>query len=151
MCVHTCKQTHCSVVYLFVWLLGDEGEVESWQQHQSQRLHQCQLRRCKFHVRLVFFKIWTCYIWNVGVSYSITYLTRPSTVSQYILCQVPILPYAHIQVPYQDATHHYIVAQGPLEHTCADFWQMIWEKRIQIVVMLTNEWVWCTDDVIVIT
>jgi protein tyrosine phosphatase len=47
---------------------------------------------------------------------------------------------SYVDVPYQDTTHHYIVAQGPLEHTCADFWQMIWEKEIQVVVMLTNEW-----------
>jgi tyrosine-protein phosphatase non-receptor type 14/21 len=45
-----------------------------------------------------------------------------------------------VNVPYQDTTHHYIIAQGPLEHTCADFWQMVWEQRIQIIIMLTIEW-----------
>lgn len=69
-------------------------------------------------------------------------------IKYYVLFNVyiVIIPYLHtsilhVQVPYRDTTHHYIVAQGPLEHTCADFWQMVWEKRIQIIVMLTEEWV----------
>lgn len=35
--------------------------------------------------------------------------------------------------------HLYIVSQGPLAHTCADFWQMIWEQQTHIILMLTNE------------
>ena len=33
----------------------------------------------------------------------------------------------------------YIVSQGPMEHTCTDFWQMIWEQSVSIILMLTNE------------
>lgn len=32
----------------------------------------------------------------------------------------------------------YVVTQGPLAHTCADFWQMIWEQGSTIIVMLTR-------------
>jgi len=38
-----------------------------------------------------------------------------------------------------DVSHQYVVAQGPLEHTCTDFWQMVWEQKMQILLMLTNE------------
>lgn len=42
-----CKQIAC-VYMVCVWLLGDEGEAEPRQQHQSQRLHQRQLRWREF-------------------------------------------------------------------------------------------------------
>lgn len=35
--------------------------------------------------------------------------------------------------------YKYVVAQGPLEHTCADFWQMVWEQKIHFLIMVTNE------------
>ena len=43
------------------------------------------------------------------------------------------------QFTVSDSTNSYIVAQGPLEHTCTDFWQMIWEQNVRFVLMLTNE------------
>ena len=59
--------------------------------------------------------------------------------------------YSHIhthtpQFTVNKRPYNYVVAQGPLEHTCADFWQMIWEQKVHVVIMVTNEmvsgWAW---------
>eukprot|EP00754_Rhynchopus_humris_P008287 Rhum_TRINITY_DN13706_c1_g1::Rhum_TRINITY_DN13706_c1_g1_i1::g.63340::m.63340 len=36
-------------------------------------------------------------------------------------------------------SHNYICAQAPKENTIADFWQMIWENDVSLILMLTNE------------
>ncbi|KAI8916670.1 protein-tyrosine phosphatase-like protein [Powellomyces hirtus] len=36
-------------------------------------------------------------------------------------------------------TRPYVVSQGPMESICGDFWQMIWEQKTSLIVMLTNE------------
>uniref|UniRef100_A0A673JPB9 protein-tyrosine-phosphatase n=1 Tax=Sinocyclocheilus rhinocerous TaxID=307959 RepID=A0A673JPB9_9TELE len=42
---------------------------------------------------------------------------------------------------YGNASRQYIAAQGPLPSTVNDFWSMVWEKRSQAIVMVTN----CTE------
>ena len=44
---------------------------------------------------------------------------------------------ANCVMGYKDRKR-WLCAQGPLEHTVADFWRMIYEQGVSIVVMLTN-------------
>ena len=43
-----------------------------------------------------------------------------------------------MEIPSSGIVNRYIAAQGPLPHTTADFWQMIWEQQSTLVVMLTS-------------
>ena len=48
---------------------------------------------------------------------------------------------SHVNMEIQGAgvVNRYICCQGPLPHTSADFWQMIWEQQSSLVVMLTAQ------------
>ncbi|XP_004626926.1 tyrosine-protein phosphatase non-receptor type 14 [Octodon degus] len=46
---------------------------------------------------------------------------------------------SHIRVVVGGAEWHYIATQGPLPHTCHDFWQMVWEQGVNVIAMVTAE------------
>ncbi|ELK36982.1 Tyrosine-protein phosphatase non-receptor type 21 [Myotis davidii] len=46
---------------------------------------------------------------------------------------------SHIKVSVSGMEWDYIATQGPLQNTCQDFWQMVWEQGIAIIAMVTAE------------
>ncbi|KAF7252025.1 Tyrosine-protein phosphatase non-receptor type 21 [Varanus komodoensis] len=46
---------------------------------------------------------------------------------------------SHIKVCVGGMEWDYIATQGPLQNTCQDFWQMVWEQGIAIITMVTAE------------
>uniref|UniRef100_H3B2S0 Tyrosine-protein phosphatase non-receptor type 13 n=1 Tax=Latimeria chalumnae TaxID=7897 RepID=H3B2S0_LATCH len=44
-----------------------------------------------------------------------------------------------IKLPVGDEELVYIACQGPLPHTMADFWQMVWEQESHVIAMMTQE------------
>ncbi|KAJ6661276.1 hypothetical protein lerEdw1_015413 [Lerista edwardsae] len=46
---------------------------------------------------------------------------------------------SHIKVSVGGMEWDYIATQGPLQNTCQDFWQMVWEQGIAIITMVTAE------------
>lgn len=41
-------------------------------------------------------------------------------------------------VPGYNSPKEFIATQGPLAHTAAVFWQMVWEQNASVIVMVTN-------------
>lgn len=56
------------------------------------------------------------------------------------------VPGSHQSSNYINANHvdgykqknAYIATQGPLPNTCKDFWQMVWEQKVYVIVMTTR-------------
>ncbi|KAJ8402332.1 hypothetical protein AAFF_G00368210 [Aldrovandia affinis] len=44
-----------------------------------------------------------------------------------------------IKMPVKDEDFMYIACQGPLPTTLADFWQMVWEQKSNVIAMMTQE------------
>lgn len=43
-----------------------------------------------------------------------------------------------MEIPAANLVNKYIAAQGPLPHTCAQFWQVVWDQKLSLIVMLTT-------------
>ncbi|XP_025099092.1 receptor-type tyrosine-protein phosphatase H-like [Pomacea canaliculata] len=41
-------------------------------------------------------------------------------------------------IPGYHSRHEYIATQGPLQHTVDDFWRMVWEQGVPVIVMLSD-------------
>ncbi|KAI5138286.1 Tyrosine-Protein Phosphatase Non-Receptor Type 3 [Manis pentadactyla] len=46
--------------------------------------------------------------------------------------------YVNMEIPAANLVNKYIAAQGPLPHTCTQFWQVIWDQKLSLIVMLTT-------------
>ncbi|XP_078206335.1 tyrosine-protein phosphatase non-receptor type 3 isoform X6 [Callithrix jacchus] len=46
--------------------------------------------------------------------------------------------YVNMEIPAAKLVNRYIAAQGPLPHTCAQFWQVVWDQKLSLIVMLTT-------------
>jgi protein tyrosine phosphatase len=43
-----------------------------------------------------------------------------------------------MEMPAANLVNKYIATQGPLPNTCAQFWQVVWDQKLSLVVMLTT-------------
>ncbi|KAE8597572.1 hypothetical protein XENTR_v10016516 [Xenopus tropicalis] len=46
--------------------------------------------------------------------------------------------YVNMEIPSTNIVNKYVATQGPLPHTCEQFWQMVWEQKLSIIIMLTT-------------
>ncbi|XP_025966031.2 FERM and PDZ domain-containing protein 2 isoform X2 [Dromaius novaehollandiae] len=46
---------------------------------------------------------------------------------------------SYIRMKVGEEEHFYIITQGPLPSTIADFWQMVWENESDVIAMMTKE------------
>uniref|UniRef100_A0ACB8FU61 Uncharacterized protein n=1 Tax=Sphaerodactylus townsendi TaxID=933632 RepID=A0ACB8FU61_9SAUR len=46
--------------------------------------------------------------------------------------------YVNMEIPPAGLVNKYIATQGPLVHTCAHFWQAVWDHRLSLIIMLTT-------------
>uniref|UniRef100_A0A8B9NPJ6 Tyrosine-protein phosphatase domain-containing protein n=1 Tax=Accipiter nisus TaxID=211598 RepID=A0A8B9NPJ6_9AVES len=46
---------------------------------------------------------------------------------------------SYITMKVGEEEHFYIITQGPLPSTMADFWQMVWESESDLIAMMTKE------------
>jgi len=69
---------------------------------------------------------------------------KPPDFSRVPLSQIPGIEgsnyiNANFIMGYDNQPNVYISAQGPLESTTLDFWRMIWEHKLFVILMLTKE------------
>ena len=130
---------------------GQQSAAEPKQQPSQHRLHQCQLCQCKDSY---WQPLQLTFDWVLCVSTSlceqfvfVCACVRVPTVS-YVCLQCCVYAQSCVLFPQFTAgstSKQYIVSQGPLPHTSTDFWQMVWEHDVKVVVMVTNAVVSCTQ------
>lgn len=59
------------------------------------------------------------------------------TLASFRLIPIPVL---HALYPqgYDGQEKVYIATQGPMPNTVADFWEMVWQEEVCLIVMLTQ-------------
>lgn len=45
---------------------------------------------------------------------------------------------SHVVMHLGNTRQHYIASQGPLANTAPDFWQMVFEQSVNLIVMVTD-------------
>ncbi|XP_074844069.1 tyrosine-protein phosphatase non-receptor type 3 [Carettochelys insculpta] len=46
--------------------------------------------------------------------------------------------YVNMEIPSAGIVNRYIATQGPLPHTCTHFWQVVWDHKLSLIIMLTT-------------
>ncbi|XP_051660561.1 receptor-type tyrosine-protein phosphatase kappa-like [Manacus candei] len=99
------------------------GHLREYQQLSSTLLHPC----------------------NAGKEQCNQSKNRYKSIIPYDHCRVVLQPSGtgndYINASYVDSygsPHFFIAAQGPLAETVVDFWQMVWQEKTSVVVMLTG-------------
>ncbi|XP_006864747.1 PREDICTED: tyrosine-protein phosphatase non-receptor type 3 isoform X2 [Chrysochloris asiatica] len=46
--------------------------------------------------------------------------------------------YVNMEIPAANLMNKYIATQGPLPQTCAQFWQVVWDQKLSLIIMLTT-------------
>ncbi|KAM6281159.1 tyrosine-protein phosphatase non-receptor type 3 isoform 6-T7 [Porphyrio hochstetteri] len=46
--------------------------------------------------------------------------------------------YVNMEIPSVGIVNRYIATQGPLPHTCSHFWQVVWDHKLTLIIMLTT-------------
>ncbi|XP_014807951.1 PREDICTED: receptor-type tyrosine-protein phosphatase T-like [Calidris pugnax] len=101
----------------------DAGRLREYQQLSSTLLHPC----------------------NAGKELCNQSKNRYTSIIPYDHCRVVLQPTdtgnGYINASYVDSyrsPRFFIAAQGPLPGTVMDFWQMVWQEKISVIVMLTG-------------
>ena len=78
------------------------------------RIHQCQLYQGKYMITGSVIRLHQCQRYH--------YFVTCPCVSQ----------------GYNNEARAYIATQGPMEHTINDFWRMVWNEKVPIIIMITK-------------
>lgn len=50
----------------------------------------------------------------------------------------PLFPCTQLPQGYDGQEKVYIATQGPMPNTVSDFWEMVWQEEVSLIVMLTQ-------------